>query len=462
MAVRSLSSQLARRVLAAAPARLPEGERPPVPVVGSRRANALTMLTGRGGTDSQRQVDSAAKSTPLYTAAYANAEAIAGITWRLFQLNAGRGRISGPDPRTEVSDHAALRLWQKPNKFMHQQFFMEYSQLLIELTGLMYLVVARTAGIPTSMWPIPRNRIKPIPDPDQYLLCYAYVCDDGTYIPLQLDEVIPIQVPDPNDPLGGMSPVKPLLTDLEAAHMTSEYRRNFFTNGAMPGGILQLDLEDNLQDKELQVISAKWSEQHRGVRNAHRVAILERGKWIANDVSLKDMQFTQMRQDDRDAVYEGMRTPKAIIGVSTDVNRANAEAAEYVWTKWPLVGKARRWKAALNWYLLPMFASAAGGGYCFDFDNFVPDDWQADAATTAANFHAAAEGVAAGFHPDDVLAALSLPAMRYIGPPAAGPQTPQTTPQQAKVSLPELLATMPGRAAVQAFVEQFAPGWGDL
>lgn len=420
------------------------------------------MLSGRRGSDAQRQVESYGKSTPLYTAAQANAEAIAGITWRLFQTSTGRGRISGPDPRKEVADHAALRLWEKPNAFMHQQFFLEYSQLLIELTGLSYVVVARTGGMPTSLWPVPRNRIAPVPDPDQYLLCYAYICDDGSYIPLQLDEVIPVQVPDPNDPLGGMSPVKPLLTDLEAAHMTSEFRRNFFVNGAIPGGILQLDLEDNLQDKELNLISAKWAEQHRGVRNAHRVAILERGKWIANDTSLKDMQFTEMRQDDRDAVYEGMRTPKAIIGVSTDVNRANAEAAEYVWTKWPLVGKARRWRAALNWYLLPMFASAAGGTYQFDFDNFVPDDWQADAATTASNAHAAAELVAAGYHPDDVLAQLSMGTMRYVGPPGPSKQTPAVTPQEAKVTLPELLATMPGRAAVQAFVDQFAPSWGDL
>lgn len=462
MAVRSLSSQLARRVVNAVPARLPEGERPPVPITGARRSSSLSLLTGRGGNTTQRQVEQYGKSTPLYSAAALNAEAVGGLEWRLFQTATGRGRISGPDPRKEIGDHAALRLWQKPNAFMHQQFFVEYSQLLVELTGLMYIVVARTAGVPTSMWPVGRNRIIPVPDPEHYLAGYAYILDDGTLIPLQLDEVIPMQVPDPNDPLGGMSPAKPLLTDLEAAHMTSEYRRNFFKNGAMPGGIVQLEEEAALTDRELSEISERWAEQHRGVRNAHRVAILERGKWISNDVSLKDMQFTQMRQDDRNAIYEGFRTPKSIIGVTEDVNRANAEASEYVWTKWTITNKGRRWRAALNWYLLPMFASAAGGVYCFDFDNIIPEDWQADAATTASNAHAAAEYVAAGWHPDDVLASLSMPAMRYVGVPGPNTQTPQTDPQQAKLTLPELMATMPGRAAVQAFVEQFAPSWGSL
>lgn len=462
VAVRSLGSALARRVTSAVPARVPEGERPPVPITGARRASSLTMLTGRGGSDSQRQVEQYGKSTPLYSAAALNAEAVGGLEWRLFQTSTGRGRISGPDPRKEVMDHAALRLWQKPNAFMHQQFFVEYSQLLIELTGLMYIVVARTAGVPTSMWPVIRTRIVPVPDPEQYLAGYAYIKDDGTFIPLQLDEVIPIQVPDPNDPLGGMSPAKPLLTDLEAAHMTSEYRRNFFKNGANPGGIIQLDEEALLTETELSEVSERWAEQHRGVRNAHRVAILERGKWVANDVSLKDMQFTEMRQDDRNAIYEGFRTPKSIIGVTEDVNRANAEASEYVWTKWTITNKARRWRAALNWYLLPMFASGVSGTFCFDFDNIIPEDWQADAATTAANFHAAAEAVAAGWHPDDVLSALSIPAMRYVGPPGPNAQTPQTNPQQAKVALPELLATMPGRLAVQAFVDQFGPTWGAL
>lgn len=461
MAVRSLGSALARRVAMAAPARLPEGERPPVPITGPRRASSLSMLSGRGGSDTSRQLDQYGKSTPLYTAAQLNAEAVGSLEWRLYQTSTGRGRISGPDPRKEVLDHAALRLWRKPNAFMHQQFFVEYTQLLVELTGLVYLVVARTAGIPTSMWPVSRARIVPIPDPEMYLAGYAYLMDNGQFIPLQLDEVIPIQVPDPNDPLGGMSPAKPLLTDLEAAHMTSEFRRNFFKNGAMPGGILELDQEDNLAEEELAIVAGRWAEQHLGVRNAHRVAILERGKWIANDTSLKDMQFTQMRQDDRDAIYEGFRTPKAVIGVSTDVNRANAEASEYVWTKWTVTNKGRRWRAALNWYLLPMFTSAASGAFCFDFDNIIPEDWQADAATTAANSHAAAEMVAAGYHPDDVLASLSMPAMRFVGAPGPAANAPQTDPQQAK-HLPELLATMPGRQAVQAFVDQFAPSWGAL
>jgi HK97 family phage portal protein len=462
MAVRSLGTSLVRRATAAAPARLPEGEKPPVPITASRRASALTMLTGKGGSDTQRQVDQFGKSTPLYSAAALNAEAVGGLTWRLFQTNSGRGRISGPDPRKEVEDHAALRLWEKPNAFMHQQFFVEYSQLLVELTGLMYIVVARQYGVPTSMWPVIRTRIVPVPDPDQYLAGYAYIKDDGSFIPLQLDEVIPIQVPDPNDPLGGMSPAKPLLTDLEAAHMTSEYRRNFFKNGANPGGIIQLDEEALLTERELQEVTERWAEQHRGVRNAHRVAILERGKWVANDVSLKNMQFTEMRQDDRNAIYEGFRTPKSIIGVTEDVNRANAEASEYVWTKWTITNKARRWRAALNWYLLPMFTSGSTGAYCFDFDNIIPEDWQADAATTASNAHAAAEMVAAGWHPDDVLASLSMPAMRYIGPPTSSPGTPQISPTEARLALPELMASMSGRAAVQAFVDQFAPSWGDL
>jgi len=113
-------------------------------------------------------------------------------------------------------------------------------------------------------------------------------------------------------------------------------------------------------------------------------------------------------------------------------------------------------------YLLPMFGSGGTGAYCFDFDNPVPDDWQADAATTASNAHAAAEMVAAGWHPDDVLASLSLPTMRYVGPPGPSAQTPTTDPMQARKTLPELMAGQPGRAAVQAFVDQFAPTWGTL
>jgi HK97 family phage portal protein len=404
---------------------------PPVPLTGAKFGSQITSIFGgyRGG-DPDRQIEMYKHNTPLHSAAGFNAQALAGIQWRLFQHADGRGRISGPDPRKEITNHQAVRVWNRPNPFMHGSFFREFSQLHVELTGLAYWVVVRTGTIPTSMWPVKRSAIVPIPDPDKYLLGYAYLPEDGAKpIPLGIDEVIPIQTVDPSDPLGGCAPAQPLMTDMDSAQMTSEFRRNFFRNSANPGGIIQIEQDTNLSDEEFEELSERWAEQHRGVRNAHRVAIIERGKWIRNDSSLKDMQFVELRQDDRDVVYEGYRTSKSLMGVTEDVNRANAEANEYVYAKWNLVPKLSRYRDALNVFYLPMFSSAANGEYTWDFDNPSPADWQADAATTAANANAAAQLVLAGYDPQDVANAMSLPNLRWRGLPSSGTAEPSDKPQ---------------------------------
>jgi HK97 family phage portal protein len=390
-----------------------------VPLTGAKFGSQITSVFGgyRGG-DADRQIEMYKHNTPLHSAAGFNATAVAGVQWRLFQSHDGRGRISGPDPRKEVLNHQSIRVWNRPNQFMTGSFFREFTQLHVELTGLAYWVVVRAGNIPASMWPIKRTSIVPIPDPEKYLAGYAYLPDDGgKAIPLGIDEVIPIQTVDPSDPLGGCAPAEPLMTDMDAAKMTSEYRRNFFQNSANPGGIIQVEQDTNLSDEEFEELSERWAEQHRGVRNAHRVAIIERGKWVQNDTSLKDMQFVEMRADDRDVVYEGYRTSKSLMGVTEDVNRANAEANEYVYAKWNLTPKLVRIRDALNYFYLPMFTTAANGEYTWDYDNPIPSDWQADAASTAANAHAAAELVAAGYDPVEVAKAMSLPNIPYIGPP---------------------------------------------
>jgi HK97 family phage portal protein len=430
---------------------------------GKFRSQVNGILGGYASSDADRQIEMYKHNTPLHSAAGFNATAVAGVQWRLFQHADGRGRISGPDPRKEVTTHQSIRVWNRPNQFMTGSFFREYCQLHVELTGLVYWVVVRNAiGIPVSMWPVKRTSMIPIPDPEKYLVGYAYLPDDGgKAIPLGLDEVIPIQTVDPSDPLGGCAPAQPLMTDMDSAKMTAEFRRNYFQNSANPGGIIQIEQDTNLSDLEFDELSERWAEQHRGVRNAHRVAIIERGKWIKNDNSLRDMQFVEMRADDRDTVYEGYRTSKSLMGVTEDVNRANAEANEYIYAKWNLSPKLGRYRDALNVFFMPMFASAQGGEYTWDYDNPVPADWQADAASTAANAHAAAELVAAGYDPVAVAEAMSLPNIPYVGPPQQI-QTP-ADPVEAHRRVPiaataEVLQRIPAADRLLALMSS----WGSM
>jgi hypothetical protein len=95
-------------------------------------------------------------------------------------------------------------------------------------------------------------------------------------------------------------------------------------------------------------------------------------------------------------------------GAVDDVNRANAEAAEYVFSKWVLVPRLERIKQALNADLLPLFGVT---DVEFDYESPVQEDAVAVNASRDSRVNAAVSLVAAGFDPAEVLEAMDLPGL---------------------------------------------------
>lgn len=396
-----------------------------VPMVGRFRSPLASLF---GTSDPERQMEMFGRSGTLFATVTLNASSFSTVPWRLFRTHDGRGRISGPDPRTEVQKHAALDMWNKPNPWMTGQFFREAYQQHIELTGQAFWVLSFVGSIPAWMWPVRPDRMMPVPDPRKFIAGWVYTSPDGETVPLKNSEVIWLRQPHPLDPYSGMGAVEPLMPDIESARYISDWQRNFFRNSANPGGFVTFP--ERLSDEEFEELSERWAEQHQGVQRAHRVAFLEAGATFqSSDMSMEDMQFTELRQDGRDITYEGFGTSKSLLGVAEDVNRANAEAAEYVFAKYRQVPKLGRTKDALNFQFLPLFGGT-GHGVEFDYDNPVPDDWEADARTTLANAQAASLWVNAGYDPDDVAQAMSMPNLRHTGVIPGKVMPPQIDPAQ--------------------------------
>lgn len=425
----SVLGNLTRRRPRAAVATRDPGPR--VPMVGRSLRTALTSIYG--GSDPEQQMEMFGRSGTLFATVSLNAGSFSTATWRLFRTSDGRGRISGPDPRREVTSHAALDMWELPNPWMPQQLFCETFQQHMELTGKGFWAISYVGGIPGFMWPVRPDRVQPVPHPKAFISGWIYTGPNGEQVPLKNNEVVWLRQPHPLNPYDGMGAVEPLMPDIESARYISDWQRNFFKNSANPGGFVQFP--DRLSDEQFDELVERWAEQHQGVQRAHRIAFLEMGATFQSaDMSMADMQFTELRQDGRDIIYEGYGTSKAMLGVVEDVNRSNIEGSEYIYAKYRLKLKLRRVKDVLNTQFLPLFGGT-GKGVEFDFDDPVPKDWQADAATTTANARGAAALVGAGYDPDDVTDAMSLPKMRHTGviPAAAQPaQAPVPTYQPAQ------------------------------
>lgn len=302
-----------------------------------------TNLTGLGGgiaTPNQVSHMQAMTTTSwLFSVVDRIASSAAAIPWSLFRT-LPNGEIRA------VSKHPILDMWQAVNPFYTRHEFLETSIQHFELTGeIWWLIVRNKSRRPVELWPIRPDRIRPVPHATDFVAGYIYTI--GTLqIPLERKDVIFIRRPSPLDPYRGIGTVQSMMMDLGAEQMASQWTKNFFNNGAMPGGILQFD--EGMSDMDFERLVSRWSEQHQGVANAHRVAVLERGKWVDRKFSQRDMQMEQLRRLNRDIIFGAFGIPTSVMGVTESVNRANAEAGDVMFGRWILKPRLERIKQALN------------------------------------------------------------------------------------------------------------------
>lgn len=341
-------------------------DRAPVPYTSGRQ-NAFTT-PGSGGGGRTAQLAAMGATGTLHAIVSSLAYDTAAVDWHLYRTPAP-GTPDGQ--REEVTRHLALDVWTKPNDFFHRQLFVETIQQHLDLPGEAYWVVVKAGSIPLEMWPVRPDRMEPVPSVKDYLKGWVYTGPGGEKVPLDLDEVIQLRLPDPMDPYRGLGPVGTILADIDSARFGAEWNRNFFLNSAQPGGIIKVD--KRLSDDEFNEMRDRWRQQHQGVAQAHRVAILEQGEWVDRSYSVKDMQFTELRNLSSERIREAYRYPLPMLGTVENVNRANAEAARVIYATGCLVPRLERIKLALNGFFLPLFGTT-GRGVEFDYDSPVPED----------------------------------------------------------------------------------------
>lgn len=412
----------------------------PVPMAG----NGFFKLPGlaTGGSEAEAYMRAYGTVGTIFSMVSLYAASTARPLWQMFREeqtdpNRYTKRDEGSDQRKQVFNHQALKVLKNPNPFWSRFGLMEISQMYMDLTGESYWVVERDprSSIPLHLWSVRPDRMTPVPDKDTYLKGYVYSAPDGMEkIPLNPDEVIFNKYPNPLDPYHGLGPVQSVLVDIDAAKYSAEWNRNFFINSAEPGGVIEVDHE--VEDNEWEQLTERWRETHRGVSRAHRVAVLEGGqKWVPNQHTMRDMDFGNLRGVMRDVMREAFRMHKVMLGVSDDVNRANAQTGEEVFSSWGVVPRLDRWKDVLYNSYLPLFGST-GQGVEFDYVTPVPANREQDNQELMAKSQSALFLSQAGFALNEIPKVVGLPDMAAAPekpPQIALPAAPQTPPDQSGI-----------------------------
>ena len=384
---------------------------PQAPKTGGREV--FNVLTGRGASTEQkmrRGMEQYGEVSTAFGIISRLAEATGELCWHLYRKQTDNRRVYREvETRQEVFRHAALDLWANPNPLMDTMEFVETITQHYDTAGEWWAVAAfgsvRAAG-PLELWPMRPDRVNIVINDRGVLTGYIYVGPDGERVPLLKEDVIHVRRPNPLDIYRGLGPMQALSIKLDSNRLASEYNRNFFLNSAEPGGIIEI--EDRLDDDEFRELVHRWREQHQGVANAHRVAVLEQGKWVERRYSMRDMAFPELAELSREDIREAFGYPKGMTGATEDVNKAVADANERMFGRYLIRPRGAKIRSALNNQLLPMFG-APGKNLEFDFEDPVPEDREADSRDRITKAQALKLLVESGMDWDDALEIVGLP-----------------------------------------------------
>lgn len=395
----------------------PDDDRPPVAFTAP--GDTGVPLWGSATTGRKQQLDMTTAETTMFSVLDLISSRVAAAPWQ-GERPAPPGRARDAEPVIVTGEqNLAVKLWNKPNAFTtgsaaRKVMTWHYASVGEAWAVIRYADKAHT--IPLSWWWVQPNRMFPIPHPEKFLTGYIYVAPSGERVPLDLDQVVRITNPHPTDPHRGIGVVQTLGTATGLALSSAEWIAAFFRNDATPGGVIEIP--EGLNDDEFVKLRKRWNEQHRGVNRAHRVAILEYGKWVARTSSLKDMQFTELRGLSRDQILEGFRVHKHMLGASDDVNRANAEAGLDSFAETTTDPLLQVWRAFADGPYRDRFGPA-GQLVTFTYTSPIKGDPAEERAETTGKVDNVVKLVGAGFDPDAACEAMGLAPIAMKVEPAA-------------------------------------------
>lgn len=189
---------------------------------------------------------------------------------------------------------------------------------------------------------------------------------DKTY---DAEEIIHHKVPNPKNPYRGLGKVEVAADAIDTDTFAMEANKQLFRRGLISNFVLTTP--NKLTDEQLKQLHAEFKSSFQGVENAFKVPIFGSDlKPQTVQMTNRDMQFLDQQEWLRDKITSIWGNNKAVIGVTDDVNRANAEESTLQWKRTTVRSEMKAICDTLNEFFVPRF----GINLVLGFKDPVPED----------------------------------------------------------------------------------------
>jgi HK97 family phage portal protein len=282
------------------------------------------QFAGAGLGQNDRLVDPYAQHVWVYKCISYIAHNIAGVPWRLYQ-----GAANDPHP---IETGVLYERFMRPNSMWTRC-------LLWEAT------VSQLLSCGNALWVLKRDAPKQPPNEILVFGMEGWECKtdaqniiteykfrqpgQSAIVTLAPYKVIHFRTWNPHSPIWGIGPLEAARNAAEQDYMASLYNRSFFTNSAMPGGIIKMPQGSYITADQWAGIKAQFNDLHMGPLNAFRVAgIPDGGEFEQISLSHRDMMFIEQRKWNRAEVLACFGVPPSEAGIFDDVQKAVQESVE--------------------------------------------------------------------------------------------------------------------------------------
>ena len=274
----------------------------------------------------------------------------------------------------EVYSHEVLDLLDDPNMVITAKQLWNLYYSYLNLTGEAYILKLDQKGnpltnktkLPSALFPLPSHLCEfHIGEKDWN---ESYVIFNGDRYPISA--ILRDINPDPENIYQGMSIVRKASLTVDTDIQMKRWNNKLFKNGARPGVVVEVP--DQLKEDAYNRLKQQFDEQYRGVGNAFNRVILEGGaKMSPFMMTTQDLDFLESKRFTRDEILAMFKVSGSNLGITEDVNRANAEAQDYSYAKRCIRPRLEQFVDFMNKRLLrPIY----GGEYVLSYEDPVPEN----------------------------------------------------------------------------------------
>jgi HK97 family phage portal protein len=171
-----------------------------------------------------------------------------------------------------------------------------------------------------------------------------------------------------------------LADEIDSDEYAAKLLRLVFANKGFKDTIISIKSEGGANDNIAEQLEAKYNQRSRSFYNAGRAMVIDGGQVDVKPLtySMEELQLLNLRQWERDIIYQTFGIPPELFGLVENSNRATINSALTIFGMITLTPRLETLRSELELKLLPYFDPTGQYNLCFDSPVPVDKDFQLD------------------------------------------------------------------------------------